>query len=59
MNNELKSVYNDSEIQKINVTSLYELDNNYIHIIGNKEFISVVTNDTFQLNINTNTKVKK
>ena len=59
MNNELKSVYNDSEIQKINVTSLYELDNNYIHIIGNKEFISVVTNGTFQLNINTNTKVKK
>lgn len=59
MNNELKPIYKDSDIEKIKITSLDKLDNNYIRIIGNKDLISVVTNGIFTLNINSSTKVEK
>ncbi len=59
MENELKPIYNDSDIEKIKITSLDKLDNNYIRIIGNKNLISVVTNGIFTLNINSSTKVEK
>lgn len=59
MKNKLNPIYSDSNIEKIEITSLDKLDNNYIRIIGNNESISVVTNGIFSLNINSSTKVKK
>lgn len=59
MNDELNPLYSDSNIEKIKITSLDKLDNNYIRIIGNKDLISVVTNGDFTLNIMLQLKLKK
>lgn len=61
MTNELEPINNDLSIEKFTIVSLEKLDNNYIRLIGEREFknIDVITNGIFTLNFSHYSKVKK
>lgn len=59
MDKELIKTYSDLDTQKIKISSIDKLDNNYIRIIGNENTVSVITNGLFTLNINSSSTVKK
>ena len=61
MANALEPVNNDLTIENFTITSLEKLDNNYIHLIGQRGYndINVVTNGVFTLDFSHFSKIKK
>ncbi len=64
MANELETVNNDLTIEKYTIVSLEKLDNNYIHIIGERGYsgiikVDVVTNGVFTFDFSTFSRVEK
>lgn len=61
MANALEPINNDLTIENFTITSLEKLDNNYIHLIGQRGYndINVITNGVFTLDFSHFSKIKK